>query len=835
MRRLFAFIIMALTLLAIAFINLPSIRDDMQQGIEFKGGFEILYQVLDRDGQEYSANERAGAVSAASDVIVNRIDIAGVKNPLITVEGDDMIRVTIASRNERETVEVRDLITSNAEITFRDVDDNLLATAEELLTDRNGAILDYQDGQPVVKLSIKNGSLFSQITSEIASKPQGSNRIVIWLGFQEFYNEDQSPNEDGFVGDSYQLIGQNPISTKKLVSDATVSQTFYGDVIITGSFTQETAANMANKIRAGSINFTLKELSVSSIGASYGNRAFNQSLIAGIVGLSAVSLFMIIIYGLAGLTSAISLIVYVIISLVAFNWMKGEYGPDTIAAMVIAIGMAVDASIISFERTKDELYKGRTLRKAFLDGNEKSLSTILDANITTLIAAFSLYLFGTRTVKGFATMLIISIFFTIVIMVFLSKIMLSFLCQSEMFQNRKNWFGVNSKHIPNPEKGESQTYFGRFANVDFMKRASRWFKSSFGIIGIGLIMALVYQFTAVGSAFNLGLQFSQGTKIYFKTINPEFSTVEQVNNYFSQEGIVGSVPTQVIIGEELITITANEFAQYESVFEKYNIEITNNQYTIYSVSVSYKSQISFDAYQMITQIFEAERLDFYNEAEGIAMFESNFLVNYVSPVVGARTVSNAFNSLLLASLFIIIYIAIRFKFTYAVSAIVALLHDALFVLAIFVIFRIEINIEFISAILAIIGYSINDTIVAFDRLRENIAENRQDHIDQEKRIQYVNKSLQQTVGRSILTTSSTLLTVLALLILGSRASVNFNLAMVFGLLAGTYSSIFIAPAVWLFVERKLGQYKAKRKASAKPRKSRLSHEPEEYVFYGIND
>ncbi len=834
MRRLFAFLIMALTLLAIAMINLPSIVGNMNQGIEFKGGFEILYQVLDSDGNEYSSSEKASAVSAASDVIVNRIDIAGVKNPLITAEGDDMVRVTIASKNERETVAIRDLITSNAEITFRDVDDNLLATAEELLSDRNGAVLDYQEGQPVVKLSIKNSALFAQITSQISSKTDGNNRVVIWLGFQEWYNDDHSANDDGFTGDSYQTINENPTAAKKLVSDATVSQTFYSDVIITGSFDQETAANMANKIRAGSINFTLEELSVSSIGASYGSTAFNQSLIAGVVGLAAVSLFMIYFYGLAGVASAISLIVYVIISLVAFNWMKGEYGPDTIAATVIAIGMAVDASIISFERTKDELYKGRSLRKAFNDGNEKSLSTIMDANITTLIAAFSLYFFGTRTVKGFATMLIISIFFTVIIMVFLQKVLLSFLCQSDALQNRKNWFGAKNKYIPNPEKGETQRYFGKFAKTDFMKRAKKWFRGSFGVIGIGLIAAIVYQLT-IGSAFNLGLQFSQGTKIYFKTINPDFSSVEKINDYFSSDEVVGYSPDQIIIGEEVITLTAAEFGNYESIFEKYNLTITDNQYTIYSVSVSYKAEISYEAFTTIDEKFELERADFYNEDEGIFMFESNFTINYVSPIVGARTVNNAFKSLLFASLFIVLYVAVRFKFTYAVSAVLALIHDSLFMVAIFIIFRLEVNIEFVSAVLAIIGYSINDTIVTFDRLRENISEKRNEHLDNEKRVAYMNLSLQQTVERSVRTTTTTILTVIALLVLGSKASFNFNLAMLIGLVAGTYSSIFIAPLFWLWLEKLVANITAKRKANAKPKKVQTSNEPEEFIFYGIND
>lgn len=825
MRRLFAFIVLTVTLLTISIMNIPSISDNMNQGIEFKGGFEILYQVLDQDGIEYSDRDKESAVSAAAEVISNRIDIAGVKNPQISTEGDDMIRVTVASKKESETKSIRDLLTSNAEISFRDVNDNLLATADQLLKD-NGAVLDYSDGNPVVSLKIKDTTLWEDITRYISTQEDSDNRhIVIWLGYESQYDE---VNDYGYSGDSYADISSNPDASNKIVSDATVSQVFYGDVIITGSFTDELAGKMANMIRAGTINFTLKEISVSSIGATYGNEAFNKSLIAGLIGILAVSVFMIIFYGIAGVASSVALIVYVISTLFGFNLLKGEYGPDTIAATVMAIGMAVDANIISFERIKDELYKGRSLRKAFLEGNKKSLSTILDANITTLIAALSLYVFGTRTVKGFATMLIISIFATMIIMVFLAKFLLSLLCQSKVFQNRQNWFGVKKNNLPDVQKGEGQKYFGRFSNANFMKPAKKFAFSSSSFIALGLVMIIVYHF-ALGSGLNLGLQFSQGTKLYFKTADPSFSTTEQVESFFVNNEDIAIKPDLIVIGDDSAEVSTALIESNKDLLDGINAEVSENVLKLYTVSVSFKQELSSDVMDYLNEYFSDNKAEFFD------LYNNSYTLNFVSPLVATKTVQNALWSLLIASGFIIIYVAWRFKFTYAAAAIIALIHDSLFMVAAFSLFRIEINIEFVSAVLAIIGYSINDTIVTFDRLRENISESNIPQLSNNDRIDLVNKSLQQTVGRSILTTISTLLTVISLLIFGSSASFNFNLAMLFGLTAGTYSSIFIAPVLWLWFEKIKDKLIISRKEKRKDKTVVKSNEPEEYTFYGIND
>jgi SecD/SecF fusion protein len=823
MRRFIAFIILGITLMTMSIINIPSIGDNMNQGIEFKGGFEILYQVLDQNGSEYTDNEVTSAVSAAAEVISSRIDIAGVKNPLITIEGRDSIRVTVASRSEQETRSIRDLLTSNAEITFRDVDDRLLASADQLL-EENGARLDYSEGQPVVALDIRDNDLFQEITAYISGLPNPQDRrIVIWLGFNEVYPS--GVNEFGFSGDKYKEISQNPQASNKLVSDATVNQTFFDDVIITGSFSAESAKQIADLILAGTIDFSLQEISVSSVGASYGDEAFNRSLIAGIIGLSAVAALMIYLYGLAGVASAITLFVFVLITLIAFNLLRGEYGPDTIAATVVGIGMAVDANIIVFERIKDELYKGKTLRNAFYEGTRKSLSSIVDANITTLIAGFSLYFFGTRTVRGFATMLIISLFFTMIIVVFLAQLMVSLVAQSQYFQNKPHLFGAKKKYIPDLSKGEARKAYNFFERFNFFKNIKRFIFVPLIIFGIGVV-AIGGFGLATGEPLNLGLQFSEGTKLYTRSVNPQFSSVDNVYEFFENDPLINSRPDLVIVGTEVVSLTAIEIEQNRALLE--GAQLDGLDLTLYTVSVNYKTQLDNDVIDYLNTLFFDES-DKYRE-----LFTSNFTLNFVSPIVAQQTVRNAFFALLIASLLIVIYVAWRFKFSFAASAIIALVHDSLIVFFLFAIFRIEINIEFISAILAIIGYSVNDTIVAFDRLRENINEFEGPKITHNDRVNLVNMSLQQTALRSIITTVSTLLTVVALLIFGSSASVNFNIAMLIGLTAGTYSSVFIAPYFWVLIEDGLEMIKEKYfKSKAKVEKK--SNEPEEYTFYGIND
>lgn len=834
MRKLYAYIVLAVTLVALSLFSLPDIIDGMKTGIEFKGGFEITYQVLDSEGSEYaSVEDKQSARDSALEVVANRLDISGVKSVGITASGDDGIVITVASNSESETLELRQLLTSNAEITFRDSSDTLLATADEVLKE-NGAKLDYQDGSPVVGLSISNTDVWYNITNYIATSTQ-DQLMVIWVGYEEGV-------------DSY----SNPESQGKIISAATVGQAFYGDVIITGSFDAASAQQMANLIKAGSIDFQLKELSVNTIGAEYGESAFENSLLAGAIGIGLVAVLMIVLYGIAGVTSVVSLIVFVIATLLVFNMMNGEYGPDTIAATVISIGMAVDSCVISYERMKEELWKGKSLKKSFVEGNTKSLSTILDGNITTLIAAFALYLFGTRTVKGFAIMLIISTFITMIIMVGFNKFLLGLVCNSSVFESKKSWFGVRMKHVPDIKKGEQQHYFGKFNNLDFRKFFKPFERIFLGIMGLGVIAGIVYQLVFGGftsfEALNLGINFSEGTKTYFQTIDPTFDSEEKVEDFFRNEVapnfpdivIDEIIPDQIIVGEgKGIAMNDSDRYYYQETLEKFNVtdaQFVGNTLKVYTVSITYKNALDegvqeyLDNYltDMMNELWD------YEEEEGIVDMSYNG-INFVSPVVGTKTVTNALYSLFFASIFIILYVALRFKLSYSISAIYALVHDSLTILMVFSLFRIEIDVVFVSAVLAIIGYSVNDTIVIFDRIRELQREDSNPRIDYDSRLNYCNRALQESFTRSIWTSTSTMITVVALLIFGGESSINFNIAMLVGLTIGAFSSLTVAPSLWVKLDTKFAAIadKWKKKRAAKPKVQ--TGEVEEYTFFGIND
>ena len=210
-------------------------------------------------------------------------------------------------------------------------------------------------------------------------------------------------------------------------------------------------------------------------------------------------------------------------------------------------------------------------------------------------------------------------------------------------------------------------------------------------------------------------------------------------------------------------------------------------------------------------------------------------INFVSPVVGTKTVTNALYSLFFASIFIILYVALRFKLSYSISAIYALVHDSLTMLMVFALFRIEIDVVFVSAVLAIIGYSVNDTIVIFDRIRELQREDSNPRIDYDSRLNYCNRALQESFTRSIWTSTSTMITVVALLIFGGESSINFNIAMLVGLTIGAFSSLTVAPSLWVKLDTKFAAIadKWKKKRAAKPKVQ--TGEVEEYTFFGIND
>ena len=832
MRKLLSFLAMVFTVLAIVFFTLPSIKNP-NLGIEFKGGYEVVYNVSQKDDIELPALEDI------ADVIAQRIDIAGVKNPQVSVEHTpdgqvSYIRVCVSSKDTTELAEVLTLIESDTEITFTDVDGNILMDGT-VLKEKDGAVLSYDDGVPIVLLNIADPDTFGSVTSAHVNE-----NMIAWIGYQG------PNNETGYVGDAKAYAGQGTAeqqaaAAKKVIINATISTAITGDTAqITGSFSAKEASQIGKLLSAGNMQFEISRSDVLKVDGAYGEDAFNKSLIAGIVGLLAIIVMMILVYKIPGLIASLTLFFYTSSILVVFNLIGGEYGPDTIAAIVIGLGMAVDACIILFERLADELYAGRSVKAAYEQSTKKSLSSIVDSNLTTIIAACALYFFGKRSVKGFATMLLITTVFNVVIMLLITRLLMFFMIRSGKLDNKKQLLGVDISKIPDINKGEVQTYFGKFNKVNFVKLSKKVLLGLLCVFGLGLGFA--GGFSIAGAAkgtgaypLNFGLDFLPGATatINFSNLD-EFNSVDNMELLKDHDGKYTVESVKTFLAESLnyeqekmpTNISVNTGYDNDNECQTLSIKLEFANVGTEDSDVDFLTNFDSDVVSVLT-------LDDVNDYDKYVVISQQVS----SPTMAKATVINAILSLLVAFALIILYISIRFRYTYALASILALLFDTMSILSIFAIFRIEVQVEFVSAVLAIIGYSINDTVVIFDRIREIAKETNFGNIDEKGRFNIVNKALQNCTSRSFWTTVSTILPVIALIFIGADATLAFSIAMLVGLISGIFTSLFIAPSFWLVLEKRhMNHLKQKSiKDAQKATSKKANNGPEELTVVGIND
>lgn len=742
-------ILLLLVAVGLGFLVNPIFRE-LNFGLDLQGGFEVLYQVKSVDGKDVTKD----MVTSTYKTIQKRIDGLGVSEPSIVVEGDDKIRIQIAGVTNSD--EARSMIKKAANLTFRDTNDNLLMTASVL---RSGGAKVSQDsnGKPAVALSVKDKDKFYNVTKKVSQ--QKDNRIVIWLDYGE---------TDSFATEQYQC-GSN---ASNCLSVAGVSQGFASDVIIQGNFTEKEVNNLVELINSGSLPTKLEEISSKTVGAQFGENSLNKTFVAGVVGVVFIMAFMTLIYRFAGLLSSFGLLLYTIITFGIFWLIGGVLTLPGIAALVIGIGMAVDANVITFSRIRDELYKGTKLDMAFQLGNKNSFWTIFDSNFTTFIVAIILFIFGESSVKGFATLLMISIFVTMFVMVFVIRYLLKYFVKTKYFHDKEALFiGAKQDRIPNIEN-EEKASFKPFQKLDFARNRKKFYVLSCILVIIGIVSLCTQQ-------LNLGIDFKGGSSI---------------------------------------TVKANEKIS-EKEFKK---DLKELGYTVSEVDELTDNAMSARVSETLSQK-EITKTETYFEEK----YQANTEIGVVSDVVKRELIKNAFMSLILASIAIGIYISLRFTFAYAVGAIIALLHDVFMIIAFFSLFQIEVTSIFIAAILSIVGYSINDTIVTFDRIRENKKKNYKNGTKtKEQFIELVNDSLRETFGRSIITTVTTLIPVASLIILGSHEILNFNIALFVGLVGGVYTSLFVASQIWLDIES--------RNALKTPKKKKEKKEDEEILIKGIN-
>ncbi|WP_042354945.1 protein translocase subunit SecDF [Bacillus rubiinfantis] len=720
--RIVAFFLLVVLIGSTIGVSAKDILNNIKLGLDLQGGFEVLYEVKPaKKGQKINKD----VLASTAEALDKRINVLGVSEPIIQIEGKDRIRVQLAGVKDQN--KAREILSTQANLSFRDVDDKLKMDGSDLKQGGAKQTFDEQ-GKPSVSLTLKSADKFAKVTKEISSKPYGSNLLVIWLDFEE--------GKDSFKTEAAK---ENP----KYLSAPTVNEVFNQNTVsIVGNFTSEEAKSLADLLNAGSLPVKLKEVYSTSIGAKFGEKALNDTIFAGIIGVAIIYLFMILYYRFPGFIACVSLSIYIYLILLIFDWMNGVLTLPGIAAIILGVGMAVDANIITYERIREELKVGKSIKSAFQAGEKNAFTSILDSNLTTILTAAVLFFYGTSSVKGFATMLIVSILMSFLTAVYGSRLLLGLWVHSGIFKKKPSWFGVKPSDIHDlSENVDTLDLPTRFDKFDFVKNRKKFFTISSVLLAAGLIVLVVMR-------LNLSIDFSSGTRIQVDSNKP--LTAEVLKSAFEKHDISTD---DIVISSDKTSGTAR------------------------LVGVLSKDEIA-----KLKSDFKAE-------------FGSEPNVSTVSPTVGKELAKNAVIALIIASIGIIIYVSVRFELYMAIAAIASLLHDAFFMVAFFSLTRLEVDLTFIAAVLTIVGYSINDTIVTFDRMRENM--------HKKKRLktpadiaEVLNVSIRQTLTRSLNTVLTVLVTVIALIIFGSESIQNFSIALFVGLMVGVYSSICIAGPLW---------------------------------------
>ena len=522
-----------------------------------------------------------------------------------------------------------------------------------------------------------------------------------------------------------------------------------GEAQITGMSTFEEADNLATQIRIGSLSLQLSELESSVVGAQLGSQAISSSLKAGAIGLAIVMVFMIVMYAVPGIAASLALAIYTTLVIATLYLFDITLTLPGIAGIILGIGMAVDANVIVFARIREEIATGKSVQTSMKIGFQKAMSAILDGNITTLIASVVLMALGSGTVKGFAYTLMIGI----ILSLFTAMVVTRYILYSLYA------LGLKSEKLYGRAKERK--------SIDFIGKKAVFFTISGIIIAAGLISMGVHSATE-GKALNYGLDFMGGT-----------STTADFGKDMTIEDIENDIVPYV-----------------EEVTGDSDVQATKVEGT---TQVTIKTRtLSLDERQELEDTL----------AENCDVDASTITSQSISSTISGEMRSDALKAVIVSCIFMLLYIWFRFKdIRFAASAILALVHDVLVVITVYALVRISVGSTFIACVLTIVGYSINDTIVIFDRIRENLALKTGKQTAEELR-EVANKSLTQTLSRSINTSITTFIMVVMLYILGVASIRDFSLPLMAGLVCGAYSSICIATELWYVMKVHFGKNKA---------------------------
>ena len=574
-------------------------------------------------------------------------------------------------------------------------------------------------------------------------KEDGSSReYVVSLKLTDEGKKKFAEATEANVGKQIAIIYDNSVLSAPTVQEAITG----GQAEINGMEDVEEAQNLASYIRIGSLSLELEELRSSVVAAQLGEEAISTSVTAGAIGLAIVILFMIFVYRIPGLVAAIALILYTAITLITLNAFDITLTLPGIAGIILGIGMAVDANVIIYARIQEEIAEGSSVRTAIKSGFSKAFSAIVDGNVTTLIASGVLMGLGSGTVKGFAYTLALGIVVS----------MFTALVVSRLVMNAMYAVGI-----------QDEKFYGRAKkrkSINFVGKKNIFFIISLVLILVGPVSMMIHQKTD-GSILNYSLEFSGGTA----------TTVT-----FNENMDIKKIDSEVTPVVEKVTGDKN--VQPTKV-------VGTNQVVIKTRALSQDEREALN-----TAMVEKFDVD-----ETLITSES------ISSTVSSEMRQDAFVAVLVATLCMLAYIWLRFKdIRFAGSAVLALVHDVLVVFAFYALARVSVGNTFIACMLTIVGYSINATIVIFDRIRENLKRkgSRADLTE------IVNESITQTLTRSMYTSLTTFVMVAALFIMGVSSIREFALPLMAGIICGAYSSVCITGALWLVMKQGFGKKQA---------------------------
>ncbi len=588
--------------------------------------------------------------------------------------------------------------------------------------------------------TVITGSDVSTATARSGQDKMGNTEYSVELSLNDEGKEKFAKATEANVGKTIAIIYDG-----ETISDPVVNQAIPdGIAYITGNFTFEEAENLASTIRIGGLKLELEELRSNVVGAQLGEQAISTSLKAGAIGLAIVFLFMIFVYYLPGLASSLALIIYTELVMVILNAFEVTLTLPGIAGIILSIGMAVDANVIIFARVKEEIALGKSVRNSLKSGFQKAMSAIVDGNVTTLIAAAVLWLKGSGSVKGFAQTLAIGIIVSMFTALVITRLII-FSFYSVGLRSEKLYY-----HKTKERK-----------SIDFLSKRNICFVVSLAVIVLGFVFMGVNGSKGQG-AFEYSLEFEGGTS----------TTVP-----FDKDYTIEEIDEQIVPVVEKVTGDNNVQTQ----------KVAGNKQVIIK-----------------TRALELDQREALNKAlaDGFGVKQEEITAENISSTVSNEMRRDAIIAVIIATLCMLLYIWFRFKdIRFATSAVVALLHDVLVVLAFYAAARVSVGNTFIACMLTIVGYSINATIVIFDRIREELHYKTRTTDLKE----LVNKSITQTLTRSIYTSLTTFVMVAVLFIMGVSSIKEFALPLMVGIICGGYSSVCITGALWYVMKTKLAK------------------------------